>query len=134
MSDVTVYGFCENKCRREVPLKSEVDSKFSAVNTSLEEINTDIDEINTSLESKAASDHNHDDRYYTETEMDTKLSGKSDTAHTHDDRYYTETEVDTKLGEKADATHMHGSMSTITFATEEPTNVAVGEIVMVYEE
>ncbi len=27
--------------------------------------------------------HNHDDRYYTETEIDTKLSGKSDTGHAH---------------------------------------------------
>ena len=27
--------------------------------------------------------HNHDDRYYTETEMDTKLSGKSNTGHKH---------------------------------------------------
>ncbi len=35
----------------------------------------------------AASSHNHDDRYYTETEIDTKLSGKSDTNHNHDDKY-----------------------------------------------
>ena len=27
--------------------------------------------------------HNHDDRYYTESEIDTKLAGKSDTTHTH---------------------------------------------------
>lgn len=27
--------------------------------------------------------HNHDDRYYTESEMDTKLNGKSNTGHTH---------------------------------------------------
>ena len=33
--------------------------------------------------SKAAGNHTHDDRYYTETEVDTKLSGKSDTGHTH---------------------------------------------------
>ena len=29
----------------------------------------------------AASGHNHDDKYYTETEMDTKLSGKANTSH-----------------------------------------------------
>lgn len=28
--------------------------------------------------------HNHDDRYYTETETDEKLAGKSDTVHNHD--------------------------------------------------
>jgi hypothetical protein len=27
--------------------------------------------------------HNHDDRYYTESEVNTKLSGKSNTGHTH---------------------------------------------------
>ena len=31
----------------------------------------------------AKSSHNHDDRYYTESEMNTKLSGKSDTSHNH---------------------------------------------------
>lgn len=44
--------------------------------------------------------HNHDDRYYTESETDILLSGKSDTGHNHDDRYYTETEVDTALAGK----------------------------------
>lgn len=29
--------------------------------------------------------HDHDDRYYTETEIDTKLSGKSDIGHAHSD-------------------------------------------------
>jgi len=32
----------------------------------------------------AASNHDHDDRYYTETEVDTLLSGKSDADHGHD--------------------------------------------------
>lgn len=41
--------------------------------------------------------HNHDDRYFTESEMITKLSSKSDVSHLHDDRYYTESEVDEKL-------------------------------------
>ena len=29
--------------------------------------------------------HNHDDRYYTESEMDKKLNGKANSSHTHDD-------------------------------------------------
>lgn len=39
--------------------------------------------------------HNHDDRYYTESEVNSLLSGKSDTGHNHDDRYYTEGELNT---------------------------------------
>lgn len=34
-------------------------------------------------EGYSVNGHNHDDRYYTETEMDTKLAGKSDSTHTH---------------------------------------------------
>ena len=63
--------------------------------------------------------HNHDDMYYTETEMNTKLAGKSDTghkhtkseitdfAHTHDDRYFTETEMIAELSKKSDTGHNH---------------------------
>lgn len=75
--------------------------------------------------------HNHDDRYYTESETDTKLSGKANTRHTHgmsdvngltsalsdkaeadhthDNRYYTESEMDTKLNGKSNTDHNHDS-------------------------
>ena len=58
---------------------------------------TDIDDIPNSF---PPSSHNHDDRYYTGTEVNNLLSGKSDTDHTHDDRYYTESEIDEKLAAK----------------------------------
>lgn len=55
------------------------------------------------------SEHVHDDRYYTESEIDSKVSslntsinGKANSSHTHDDRYYTESEVNTKLNTKVD--------------------------------
>ena len=41
------------------------------------------------------SAHNHDDRYYTESEIDTKLSGKSDATHNHDAVYYGKTAGET---------------------------------------
>lgn len=41
--------------------------------------------------------HNHDDIYYTETEVDSLLQDVSIEGHTHDDRYYTETEIDSLL-------------------------------------
>ena len=93
----------------------------------------------------AAIDHNHDDRYYTESEVDSKLSakadaththtigqvdnlqetidglesdiaGKANATHTHDDRYFTETEVTDKLATKADTGHKHAA-SDITSGT-----------------
>jgi len=53
----------------------------------------------------ASLSHAHDDRYFTETEITTNYYSKTaiDSAfasltHTHDDRYYTESEIDSKLG------------------------------------
>ena len=69
--------------------------------TALDELTDDAthrlvtDTEKTDWNSKAAGNHNHDDRYYTETEVDTLLSGKAAAVHNHDDRYYTETEIDT---------------------------------------
>ena len=60
--------------------------------------------------------HNHDDRYYTESEVDSKLNGKSNTGHTHDDRYYTESEMNTKLAGKSDTSHSHTTHLTTEIA------------------
>lgn len=61
--------------------------------------------------------HNHDDRYYTETEVNTKLKTKSNTGHTHDDRYYTEAEVNTKLATKSNTGHTHTKSEITDLAT-----------------
>ena len=93
--------------------------------------------LKTALASKSNTDHNHDtvysklghnhdERYYTESEMDSKiktindkiayinwqtLTGKPSTfppsSHTHDERYYTESEMDAKLNEKSNTGHTH---------------------------
>jgi hypothetical protein len=67
---------------------------------------TEID-WNTGVLNKPAtftpSSHDHDDRYYTETEMDSFLQSKADSNHDHDDRYYTETEMDALLLDKEDS-------------------------------
>lgn len=52
-------------------------------------------------------EHNHDDRYYTESEVDSLLS-----THNHDGRYYTESEIDTKLNGKANSNHSHSQYLT----------------------
>lgn len=41
--------------------------------------------VTTILENKAAKNHTHDDRYYTEAEIDEKLNGKADSNHMHND-------------------------------------------------
>lgn len=67
------------------------------------------------------SNHTHDDRYYTESEIDSKISdintsisGKAPSDHNHDDRYYTEAEIDSKisdintsLAQKSQSGHTH---------------------------
>ena len=41
------------------------------------------------------------------TQISNAVANKSNTDHTHDDRYYTESEINTKLNAKADADHTH---------------------------
>lgn len=80
-------------------------------------INAAISKLETGLDGKAATGHthtkaqitdfahDHDDRYYTETEVDTKLGGKANTGHTH-----TLAQVDglqTALNGKAASSHTH---------------------------
>ncbi|MDO4377975.1 MAG: hypothetical protein Q4C64_02330 [Erysipelotrichia bacterium] len=90
------------------PTIPTVDSALSA--TSVNPVQNKA--VKTALDGKADSSHNHDERYYTETEIDSKLSEKAnvehthtksditDFAHNHDERYYTESEIDEKIPTK----------------------------------
>ena len=49
------------------------------------------------LANKADAKHNHDDVYYTESEVDTLLSSKSDTTHNHDSDYDKKGSADSAL-------------------------------------
>ena len=48
------------------------------------------------------------------------LDGKSNTDHTHDDRYYTESEINTKLDAKANSSHTHTKAQITDFPTSMP--------------
>lgn len=63
-------------------------SLATILNSSNVEIPTSKAVLN-ALAGKANTSHDHNDKYYTETEMDTKLAAKSDTTHKHDDAYDT---------------------------------------------
>lgn len=67
--------------------------------------------VNSALNGKANSSHSHSISNI--TNLQSALDSKSATGHTHDDRYYTETEMDSKLNGKANSSHNH-SISNIT--------------------
>ena len=55
------------------------------------------DNVSNKPETFTPSDHTHDDRYYTESEVDSLLAGKSDTGHTHSQYLTSHAPVDSKL-------------------------------------
>lgn len=81
--------------------KTVVDSSLSSSSTN--PVQNKV--VNSALNGKANSSHNHSISNI--TNLQSALDSKSATGHTHDDRYYTETEMDTKLDNKADSTHTH---------------------------
>lgn len=68
---------------------------------------SNIDGLQSALDGKAASGHNHNDMYYTETEVDSLLSGKSNTSHAH--TISNITNLQSTLDAKAAASHNHNS-------------------------
>lgn len=72
---------------------------------------SNVDGLQSALDSKAATGHNHDGVYYTETETDTLLEGKANTSHTH--TISNITNLQSTLDGKANTSHgTHVSYST----------------------
>ena len=65
-------------------IEQKADSSFVqwVAQTAQTALNT-ANQAKQTAESKANANHNHDDRYYTESEIDNKLWGKADINHTH---------------------------------------------------
>ncbi len=95
-------------------------------------IRTDVVDLQ---KNKADSSHNHDGRYYTESEIDSKvasinaaIAGKASSSHNHDDRYYTESEINSKLATKVNSStftsHTGDTTVHITAAERDDWNTA----------
>ena len=60
--------------------------------------------------------------------LQTEMANKSDVSHNHDDRYYTETEINSKLSDKANTGHVH-SIDDVT-NLQETLDTCIDEIAM----
>ena len=87
--------------------KLKLDSVAVDKTMTKENFAADAKAVGDALAGKANTEHNHDDRYYTEDEINVKLSKKSDDSHTHDERYYQQNEIDEKLKVKANTINIH---------------------------
>lgn len=67
------------------------------VNTGFSIVGNSISSLQTAVSGKADTNHNHDDKYYTESEIDSKLDTKSDKSHNHDSAYETKTDAQSKF-------------------------------------
>lgn len=87
--------------------KLKLDSVAVDKTLTKENFAADAKAVGDALAKKASTEHNHDNRYYTEDEVNVKLSKKSDSDHTHDERYYQQNEIDEKLKVKANTINIH---------------------------
>lgn len=72
---------------------------------------------------KSDLDHNHDDKYYTESEIDSKLLNKADTNHNHDESYDLKGSADDALAESKEYTDTVASGKANTSHTHSISNV-----------
>ena len=88
---------------------SDIVTDVTDLHTDVSDLSDNVTALSGAVAGKADLAHDHDGRYYTESETDALLAGKAAAAHTHDDRYYTESETDALLAGKADSGHNHDS-------------------------
>ena len=92
------------------PVQNKVlDAEFDAMATAMGALELAID-------AKSDSTHNHDGRYYTESEIDSKLEDKASATHNHDDKYDAKgaaADVQTNLNAVSDTINTHSGNSNI---------------------
>jgi hypothetical protein len=73
-------------------LEDKANVKHEHTVSEITDFGTVVNEFEAALIGKAALDHSHDDKYYTEAEIDAKLETKVDISSL--DNYYTQAEID----------------------------------------
>ena len=120
LSDITDYTVDSQLSSNSVnPVQNKViDAEFEAISLAMNALEDAID-------GKSSVSHNHDDKYYTETEIDTKLALKSDTTHKHDNLYDTKgsaATVQQNLNAVSDELGDHTGDSNIHVTVDNKTN------------
>lgn len=77
MAHDKVYAICENMCLEETYTKNKIDNELA--NKANSNHTHSWDNITGKPSTFPPSSHNHDDRYYTETEVNNLLNGKQKT-------------------------------------------------------
>ena len=81
-------------------------------------------QIDSIISGETATDHNHDSRYYTESEIDTKLSGKAPTSHTDSNGAY---------GKATTSVWGHTKLSSATNSTDETVSATPKAVKTAYD-
>lgn len=120
LDDITNYAVDSQLSSTSTnPVQNKViDAEFEAVSAAMNALESAID-------GKSDSNHNHDNKYYTETEIDTKLASKSDTTHKHDGVYDTKGAADAvqkNVTAVSDALGIHTGNSDIHVTAAKKTN------------
>ena len=87
------------------------------------------------MNGKANTNHTHDDRYYTETEINNLLNGKANASHTHDAAQITAGTFG-GLVKAATSTSTASQLRNISFSSSDPgvgSALTSGEVLLVYE-
>lgn len=95
------------------------------LNEEFDAIATAMNALEAAIDTKSNASHNHDSRYYTQSQIDTKLSAKSDSTHNHDAKYDTKgsaAAVQTNLDEVSDTLKEHTDNTDIHVTTSNKSN------------